>query len=829
MLKGNSSSNPISICVPIKSELVFYWKDAITDAEAVLAINKMINGIGGGGIFMTKNATQEEVEDIAENMTKKFTVTHPMIGGAKCGIRFDPNDHRAKDVIRRMITHFKPLLTSVWITAGDLNTDDSYIEKCVQEECGLVTCQATLGRKIAEARQEEDLSCQLRDLISQPATEFFPMIEAAVGYGVMTAVQFFIEKKRLLVPTRMEPFRVMIQGFGAVGSSLAYYLEKYKIAKVVGIADKDGYIYASEGLPIQALLSMRKTRKLSLLKQEAKEGLIAECSKNFFCNLDDQKIFDVKEDRNPSWSNQEYLEKFLTHPADIFCPCATRYCVTKEVSQRLVDSGYQAVISGANNPFGESDGKTENTDQSVRKFLEANQVCVVPDYVANSGTAQLFHCGLSVKFDWSDPDLSEKVLTASSNPIRSFLQDAYQMISHKENPLMYLTAACLQLTSKRLNHPIPLHQPTSSSHDMKTKSQQWVRSRYALPPPLKSLPLEERYKKVISIGGCIKNCVQPEELYELLKNCPNPVAYDGFECSGRIHISGALLKMINVNKLTDAGFTFLFWIADWFSALNLKMGGDMAKIRILGEYFIEVWRASGMNMDRVRFLWASEEINQYSNEYFTLLIEFASHFSLKRVERCCTIMGKKDLEALQSSQILYPLMQGVDPYFLGTNVNQLGVDQLKCNMLGRDFASFKKLTPPIILSHPMLPGLKKGQGKMSKSDPDNALFVEDSEKEIIRKIKGAYCEAKEIKENPCLAYMKHIVCELIPEIKLDHVTYTSYDALENAFEQGKIHPLQLKECLAQCLNTLLEPIRNHFRTNQKAKELLEQVRMITQT
>ena len=33
---------------------------------------------------------------------------------------------------------------------------------------------------------------------------------------------------------------------------------------------------------------------------------------------------------------------------------------------------------------------------------------------------------------------------------------------------------------------------------------------------------------------------------------------------------------------------------------------------------------------------------------------------------------------------------------------------------------------PIILSHHMLYGLKKGQEKMSKSDPDSAIFMEDT-------------------------------------------------------------------------------------------------------
>ena len=46
---------------------------------------------------------------------------------------------------------------------------------------------------------------------------------------------------------------------------------------------------------------------------------------------------------------------------------------------------------------------------------------------------------------------------------------------------------------------------------------------------------------------------------------------------------------------------------------------------------------------------------------------------------------------------------------------------------------------PIIVSHGMLSGLIEGQEKMSKSNPDSAIFMEDSAEEVIRKIKKAFC------------------------------------------------------------------------------------------
>ena len=64
------------------------------------------------------------------------------------------------------------------------------------------------------------------------------------------------------------------------------------------------------------------------------------------------------------------------------------------------------------------------------------------------------------------------------------------------------------------------------------------------------------------------------------------MAYDGFEPSGRMHIAQGVMKALNVNKLTRSGVSFKFWVADWFAQLNNKMGGDLAKIKVVGDYMV---------------------------------------------------------------------------------------------------------------------------------------------------------------------------------------------------------------------------------------------------
>ncbi|KAF5814692.1 putative tyrosine--tRNA ligase [Helianthus annuus] len=89
------------------------------------------------------------------------------------------------------------------------------------------------------------------------------------------------------------------------------------------------------------------------------------------------------------------------------------------------------------------------------------------------------------------------------------------------------------------------------------------------------MSVEERFRIVRSIG---EECIQEDELWNLLTKKPHPICYDGFEPSGRMHIAQGIMKTINVNKLTSAGCKVKIWIADWFAQLNDKMGGDIDKI-----------------------------------------------------------------------------------------------------------------------------------------------------------------------------------------------------------------------------------------------------------
>lgn len=355
---------------------------------------------------------------------------------------------------------------------------------------------------------------------------------------------------------------------------------------------------------------------------------------------------------------------------------------------------------------------------------------------------------------------------------------------------------------------------------------------------MSSNSVEERYNVLRSVG---EECIQENELRNLIEKKTDRIrCYDGFEPSGRMHIAQGIFKAINVNKCTSSGCTFVFWVADWFALMNDKVGGSLENIQIVGKYLIEVWKAAGMDMTHVEFLWTSEEIVAHAQEYWKRVLDIGRQNSVARIKKCCTIMGKQE-GTLTGAQILYPLMQCGDIFFLKADICQLGLDQRKVNMLAREYCDLiKKKLKPIILSHHMLSGLKQNQAKMSKSDPDSAIFMEDTEEDVIRKINQAYCprvsqQKTEIRDdgapvssdekNPILDYFECIVFSR-PDgsVNIGGTEYTEYVALETAFVNGDISESQLKEALSVTINTYLAPVRKHFETDAVAKELFEKVK-----
>jgi tyrosyl-tRNA synthetase len=346
------------------------------------------------------------------------------------------------------------------------------------------------------------------------------------------------------------------------------------------------------------------------------------------------------------------------------------------------------------------------------------------------------------------------------------------------------------------------------------------------------------------ISGIGEEIITRDELMELLQTNGRPIAYDGFEPSGLAHLPFGVFRPLLLRDLTKAGVRFKLWLADWFAWINNKMGGDLDKIHKVGEYFIEVWKAAGVDTDRVEFVWASDRMDR---DYWKRVVLIAKNTTLNRTTRALTIMGRKAGEMMETAQYFYPMMQTSDIFELDCDICQLGLDQRRANMIAREIAPKLKWKKPVIVSHHMLMGLdgvktpdgfensevmdREISSKMSKSKPSTAVFMHDSEKVIREKISKAYCAPKEVENNPMLDYARHLVFRARNDFLIDRLqkfggplSFSNYPELEEAFRRGEIHPLDLKNSVAGYVNELVKPVREHFEKNARAKKLYEFVR-----
>ncbi len=348
---------------------------------------------------------------------------------------------------------------------------------------------------------------------------------------------------------------------------------------------------------------------------------------------------------------------------------------------------------------------------------------------------------------------------------------------------------------------------------------------------------QTRFTLIKQVG---EEIISEDELLELLKTKAQLIAYDGFEPSGTdIHIAQGIMRSININKMTRAGVKFKMLVADWHAWANNKMGGDLAKIQTVGKYLIEVWKHCGMDLQNVEFVWASDLLKKDS--YWKTVMNVARTNTLKRIVRCSQIMGRKENETLYASQILYPCMQAADIFELGADITQLGMDQRKVNMLAREIGPSLGFWKPVVISHHMLMGLgepPKGEGvdrvldlKMSKSKPDTAIFMTDTEEDIKRKIKKAHCPEKIVVDNPILEYCRYLIFEKYDALEIKrpekwggNVTLENYTQLETAFGKGEIHPADLKGAVAEKINEMVAPVRTAFEKDATLKKLRDEIR-----
>ncbi len=377
-------------------EIVFEWNDAETPARGWVVINSLRGGAAGGGTRMRAGLDRSEVEALAKTMEVKFTVSGPAIGGAKSGIDFDPSDPRRYGVLTRWFKAVTPLLKAYYGTGGDLNVDEVHDVIPLTERYGLWHPQQGIvnGHFTADERELVQRIGMLRLGVSKVVEDprFTPdryakytMADMVTGWGVAASVLGYYATYDPGQDVRGK--RVIVQGWGNVGSAAAYYLSRAG-ARVVGIIDREGGLIKPEGF------TEDEVRELFLTKTG--NGL-----------------------RSPDLLGfEEANARLWDLDAEIFLPCAASRLVTLEQVERLHAGSLEVIACGANVPFADP----EIFYGPTYEFADRH-VAVIPDFIANCGMARAFTLLMSGQGEITD----EAILGDVSRTIRAALEKCHEL------------------------------------------------------------------------------------------------------------------------------------------------------------------------------------------------------------------------------------------------------------------------------------------------------------------------------------------------------------------------------------------------------------------
>ncbi len=306
-------------------EKVLQVYDPDTGMKGVLVIDNTSTGPGKGGIRFAPSVTPLEVFRLARTMTWKCAAAGLPFGGAKGGIIADPNKVDRVSWMKSFAKMIRPYCPSQYIAATDVGTTELDM--------------AIFAHEIGDMRACTGKPSELGGIPHELGT---------TGYGVSVALQTafdILKELKIIQLSQKSQTRVVIQGFGNVGSFAARFLDQNGI-KVVGVSDVSGFIYNKEenGLNIPKLMKdMKGKAKLSDLKDYG---------------------YDIRD-------KDEIFEIAL----DIFIPAAMGGVINNKTSSKLVGNGVKMVIEAANIP----------TTSDAGEYLHKNKIWIIPDFLANAG------------------------------------------------------------------------------------------------------------------------------------------------------------------------------------------------------------------------------------------------------------------------------------------------------------------------------------------------------------------------------------------------------------------------------------------------------------
>ena len=288
-------------------EKIVYIYEPRCGLKGIVVIDNISAGPAIGGIRMATDVSTEEVFRLARAMTWKNALAGIPHGGGKSGIMADPATPNKETLIRQFARAMEKL--DGYIPGPDMGTD----------EVAMAWVRDEIGRSVG-------LSKVLGGI---PLDQI-----GATGYGLAVCAEVAQEFSDI----KLDGARVVVQGFGNVGSHAARYLIE-RGAILVGASDLDGTVYDPKGIDVE-----------KLVQTKMETGRVTDYPGGEKMKIDD----------------------WIDIDCDIFVPAARPDVINETNALRLKA---KVVLQGANIPV----------TARAERILHDREILSVPDFVANAG------------------------------------------------------------------------------------------------------------------------------------------------------------------------------------------------------------------------------------------------------------------------------------------------------------------------------------------------------------------------------------------------------------------------------------------------------------
>jgi tyrosyl-tRNA synthetase len=306
--------------------------------------------------------------------------------------------------------------------------------------------------------------------------------------------------------------------------------------------------------------------------------------------------------------------------------------------------------------------------------------------------------------------------------------------------------------------------------------------------------------------------ISDDELKKLLKEKKKPVIYWGTAPTGKPHI-GYLLPALKIADFLKGGFHVKILLADLHAALDNVPWNILERRYDYYKKIIPLLIKSIAGDDKELEIVRGSEM-ELKPEYMYDVLKMSSNISVHDATKAASDVVKMG-DNPKLSGIIYPLMQAVDEQYLEVDCQLGGTDQRKIMVLARENLPKIGYNRRIEIMNPLIPGLI-GK-KMSSSEEKTKIDLLDDDETIKKKVNSADC-VEGNPDNGVMAFLKYVIMTIKHDkkekfiVKRDKkfggdVSYNNYEEVEKDFVGKKLHPMDLKNAVAEEIIKILKPIQ----------------------